>query len=103
MGNTINLEGCLDDSPIARLQAAGVPCRALAAWCRCHDGHEDLCASCFLGDPETCDVKVIEALVNRVVNATGHVDEALSQRDYWKLLTSRLCDVIIERSKERQA
>lgn len=91
----------MSDDLVAKMQAAGVPCRALRSWCRCHDGKEDLCGECWLGDPETCDAQVIEALVNRVVNATGHADEALSQRDYWKRIADRMCDVVIERSKER--
>ena len=90
------------DSPIAKLHAAGVPCRALSSWCACEGGREDLCDACFLDGPEKCDAQVVEALVNRVVNATGHTDEALSQRDYWRLLTSRLCDLIIQRNKERE-
>jgi len=89
------------DSLTAKLQAAGVPCLALRAWCLCGDGRDDRCEHCFLDGPEVCDAQVIEALVNRLVNATGHLDEALNQRDYWKLLTSRLCDLIIERNREK--
>ena len=89
-----------EDSLIARLNAAGVSCRALASWCRCHEGHEDLCDKCYMGDPEDCDAKVIETLVNRVVNEAGHVDEVLNQRDYWKQIADRMCNIVMAREQE---
>lgn len=90
------------DSLISQLNAAGVSCRALRSWCACHDsgGHSDLCETCYLGDPAECDAQVIEILVKRLVNEAGHVDEALDQRDYWKRVADRICNLVMERSRE---
>ena len=92
----------MSDSLIARLNAAGVSCRALASWCRCRDGDgkEDACEACYLEDAEDCDAKVIEVLVNRVVNEAGHVDEVLNQRDYWKTIADRMCNIVMAREQE---
>ena len=92
----------MSDSLIAKLNAAGVSCRALASWCRCRDGggKEDACEACYLEDAEDCDAKVIEVLVNRVINEAGHVDEVLNQRDYWKKLADRMCNIVMAREQE---
>jgi len=92
----------VSDSLIAKLNAAGVSCRALASWCRCRDGDgkEDACEACYLEDAEDCDAKVIEALVSRVVNEVGHVDEVLNQRDYWKQIADRMCNLVMARETE---
>ena len=90
----------MTDSLIAKLNAAGVSCRALASWCKCHEGKADLCDSCYMGDPQGCDQIVIETLVNRVVNEAGHVDEVLNQRDYWKQIADRMCNIVMAREQE---
>jgi hypothetical protein len=92
----------VSDSLIAQLNAAGVTCRALASWCKCRDGRADLCESCYLGDPGECDEQVIEVLVKHVVNATGHVDEVLDQRDYWKTIADRMCNLVMGREQEAE-
>lgn len=91
-------------SLIDRLNEAGVPCWQLRAWCKCHDdgGRKDLCESCYFAGPEECDEKVIEVLVKRLINATGHVDEVLDQRDYWKQVADRMCNLVMGRDKEEE-
>ena len=79
-----------------RVQRAGVSCRALWSWCACKDGIRDKCGTCYLGDPEQCDRKVVEALVERLVIATEQTDTALAMTKYWQGLASRLCDAVMK-------
>ena len=86
------------DNPVSlttQLHKAGVSCQALAAWCRCGDGHKDHCEDCVLDGPSNCAGQVIEALVERIVTATQQTDEVLQQRDYWQGLTSRMADKVM--------
>ena len=78
-----------------QLQRAGVSCMALVSWCACHEGRKDNCERCSLDGPETCDAQLVKILVDKVVNAVGHVDEALAQRDYWKGVVDRLTAVVM--------
>jgi hypothetical protein len=84
-----------------QLHQAGISCRALANWERCGDGREDRCEKCFLDGPEKCDGQVIGILVKQVVNAVGHTDEALDQRDYWKGVVDRLTAVVMASESTR--
>jgi len=85
----------MSESLSKQLQRAGVSCRALASWCRCEGGREDLCETCWLDGPERCDRQVVEALVERVVTATGQTDAALEMVRYWKGVSSRLCEAVM--------
>jgi len=40
--------------------------------------------------------------VNRIVNEVGRVDEVLNQRDYWKQIADRMCNLIMGRDKEAE-
>jgi len=86
----------MTDLLVTKVQRAGVSCRALWSWCACKDGLRDHCAQCYLDGPEHCDRQVIEALVERLVDATAQTDAALQQVRYWQGLSSRLCDAVMK-------
>lgn len=78
-----------------QLQKAGVSCRALAAWCRCGDGHKDRCEECWLDGPGNCAGQVIEALHGKLIEARHETNEVEQQVEYWKGLTSRMADKVM--------
>ena len=81
---------------IDQLHEVGSTCRALAAWCRCGNGHEDHCEACSLGGPDRCEGEVIKALVGKVIAARLETDAALEMAKYWQGLSSRLCDAVMK-------
>jgi len=89
-----------DKTLIEQLNAAGISCRALASWCKCQEGRKDNCETCFLESPEECDEKVINVLVQRLINEVGHVDEQLKLNKEWKGIVDRLCNKVMDRELE---
>ena len=84
---------------IRKLQRAGISCRALWSWLRCHETPaKDGCEDCWL-DSKGCEETVIATLVERLLISIRQTDKALDQRDYWKGTADRMTDLVLGRTE----